>query len=237
MNRRLLRPLLVAAVLCAACVGRTAEPARFLGPDAVPAAARLLPAPAEAGSAEQTTELALLHAVHDHATADQLAAAQRTAEFDVFTFAAQIGPWFEGGRLPRTAAFFAAIENDTRAVTRRAKDQFRRPRPFVADPTLVPLAVEHSPSYPSGHATRATVVALVLAELFPEHREALLAAAREIGFHRIVAAVHYPSDVYAGRVLGQAIAQALLRDASFQAELEAVRAEVAAARAAAPVGR
>lgn len=66
----------------------------------------------------------------------------------------------------------------------------------------------------------------MLAELFPDNRDALLATAREFGYHRLVASVHYPSDVYAGRVLGLAIAQALLRDTRFRAELSAVKAEL-----------
>jgi acid phosphatase (class A) len=138
----------------------------------------LLPAPAQAGSAEQQAELELLHHIRGHATPAELDAARASAEFDVFAFAPQIGPWFKPAALPRTAAFFATVERDTRAVTRLAKDRFQRPRPFVTDPTLEPIAIERSPSYPSGHSTRATVIALVLAELFPDHRDALLATAR-----------------------------------------------------------
>ena len=226
MNRSAARPFLLAVALLTALALRASEPERFLAADAVPAAAQLLPAPAQAGSSEQQTELALLHHIREHATPAELGAARASAEFDVFAFAPQIGPWFTPDSLPRTAALFAAVERDTRAVTRLAKERFQRPRPFVADPTLEPIAIERSPSYPSGHSTRATVIALVLAELFPDNRDALLATAREFGYHRLVASVHYPSDVYAGRVLGLAIAQALLRDTRFRAELSAVKAEL-----------
>ncbi len=226
MNRSAARPFLLAVALLTALALRAGEPERFLAADAVPAAAQLLPAPAQAGSSEQQTELALLHHIREHATPAELGAARASAEFDVFAFAPQIGPWFTPDSLPRTAALFAAVERDTRAVTRLAKERFQRPRPFVADPTLEPIAIERSPSYPSGHSTRATVIALVLAELFPDNRDALLATAREFGYHRLVASVHYPSDVYAGRVLGLAIAQALLRDTRFRAELSAVKAEL-----------
>lgn len=234
MNRSAVRPFFLAVTLLAALALRAGEPAAYLAPDAVPAAEHLLPPPAPVNSDECRAELVLLHSIHDHATPAQLSAAREAAEFDVFSFAPQIGPWFKPAELPRTAAFFVAIERDTRAVTRRAKDRFQRPRPFVTDPTLVPLVPEHSPSYPSGHSTRATVIALVLAELFPDNRDALLAAGREFGYHRLVASVHYPSDVYAGRVLGLAIAQALLRDARFRAELEAVKAELDGAHTATP---
>ena len=46
--------------------------------------------------------------------------------------------------------------------------------------------------------------------------------------------MHYPSDVYAGRVLGLAIAQGFLRSERFRAELATVKAELDSARDAAP---
>ena len=85
---------------------------------------------------------------------------------------------------------------------------------------------EKSPSYPSAHATCAMVYAIILAELAPYQRPALLERAREIGWNRVVAGAHYPSDVSAGRVLGQAIALALLSDRAFQEELARVKAEL-----------
>jgi acid phosphatase (class A) len=68
----------------------------------------------------------------------------------------------------------------------------------------------------------------VLAEVFPARRAALLEKGRLIGWTRVEIGVHTPQDIYAGRVLGQALAQAVLRDSAFQQELAAVRAEVAA---------
>ena len=101
------------------------------------------------------------------------------------------------------------------------------------EPARFPRAVEHEKptdySYPSGHSTRGTVYAQVLAELFPEKREALVAKGRETGWLRVQGGVHYPTDIYAGRVLGQALARDFLASASFQADLAAVKAELAAA--------
>ena len=42
--------------------------------------------------------------------------------------------------------------------------------------------------------------------------------------------MHYPSDLSAGRVLGQALAQAMFADQRFKDELAAARAEFSAAR-------
>lgn len=101
-------------------------------------------------------------------------------------------------------------------------------------PADFPDAIEHEEmtdySYPSGHSTRGTVFAFVLAELFPAQREAILARGREAGWLRVQGGVHYPSDILAGRVLGLAIGHALMRSPAFQADLAAARAELAAGR-------
>jgi acid phosphatase (class A) len=78
-------------------------------------------------------------------------------------------------------------------------------------------------SYPSGHATRGTLLARILAELAPERREALLRVGHQIGYDRVVGGVHYPSDVLAGDRLGDAVADALLADPDFRRQLEDVR--------------
>jgi acid phosphatase (class A) len=75
-------------------------------------------------------------------------------------------------------------------------------------------------------------MASVLAELAPDRRDALVRRGAQIGHDRVLAGVHYPSDVLAGLGLGEAIAQALLADAAFRASLEDVRKkEWAGARA------
>jgi hypothetical protein len=48
---------------------------------------------------------------------------------------------------------------------------------------------------------------------------------QEIGWDRVVAGVHFPSDVYAGQVLGRALAQALLNNETFREQLELAKKE------------
>jgi acid phosphatase (class A) len=74
-------------------------------------------------------------------------------------------------------------------------------------------------AYPSGHAIRATVYARLLAENFPEHREALLELGRQIGYGRVMAGAHFPIDVLAGQTLGEAYADTIAKQETF---LEAV---------------
>jgi len=48
--------------------------------------------------------------------------------------------------------------------------------------------------------------------------------ARQIGWDRVIAGVHYPSDIAAGRVLGLAIGEDMLASPDFKAELAKVKA-------------
>jgi acid phosphatase (class A) len=73
-------------------------------------------------------------------------------------------------------------------------------------------------------------LALVLADLFPDKHDAIVAKARSIGWHRVQIARHYPTDIYAGRVLAQAIVRQMKKSDQFQKDFAEARAELAAAR-------
>jgi len=74
------------------------------------------------------------------------------------------------------------------------------------------------------------VLALVLADLFPDQHDAIIAKARSIGWHRVEIARHYPTDIYAGRVLAQAIVKQMKKDGQFQKDFAEAKAEIAAAQ-------
>jgi acid phosphatase (class A) len=112
-----------------------------------------------------------------------------------------------------------------------AKSYWKRPRPYDMDPTLAFSKMEKSYAYPSGHSTIGTVQALVLAELFPEKRGAILALGRRIGWDRVITGYHFLTDVRAGRVLGQAIVREMMANPAFQHDLAEAKAEIAAAQA------
>src|SRR5262249_5708987 len=104
---------------------------------------------------------------------------------------------------------------------------WNRPRPYVVDTNLFDGEEERfEGSYPSGHSTLATVLALLLIDIFPEQKEAILSKAQEIGWHRVLMAKHYPSDIYAGRVLGRGIVQELKRNPGFKQDFREVRREI-----------
>lgn len=192
----------------------------------------LLPPPPSAGSVEARDDLENAYRTHHAASAAEIAAGNAENALTIFHLTAGVIERFKPGVAPKTEMLFRRVETETKRITDLAKDHWERPRPYQADPARFSGAIEHemlkSFSYPSGHSTRGTVFAAILGELWPEHRDELWVKGREAGWLRVKGGVHYPTDVYAGRVLGQAIARAMLADAGFQLELADAKAEIAA---------
>jgi acid phosphatase (class A) len=69
------------------------------------------------------------------------------------------------------------------------------------------------------------VLALTLAEIFPDQKGALIARAKLVGDDRALAGQHFPSDVAAGRILGKAIFQKMVQNPDFQSQLEKAKDE------------
>jgi acid phosphatase (class A) len=195
--------------------------------DGGPDATVLLPPPPVPDSPEQAADMSEVRLVFHAATSNDVAAAFSERRFNVFTFTPAVGGFFQPGKFPRTEQFFKRVQKDAATVTDAAKDHWKRPRPFVTDPSLAIGPLEKSYSYPSGHSTESMVLALVLADLFPGQHDAILAKARMIGWHRIEIARHYPTDIYAGRVFAQAIVRDMKQSADFQADFAAAKAELA----------
>jgi acid phosphatase (class A) len=191
-------------------------------------AIELLAPPPLPDSPEQAADLAEVRAVHHAATSNEIAAADSEKKFSIFNFTPAIGDFFVAGKFPKTEAFFEKVQTDAETVTDKTKDYFKRPRPYVVDPSLANGKLEKSFSYPSGHSTESMVLALVLAEVFPDKHDTIIAKARSIGWHRVEIARHYPTDIYAGRVLAQAIVKQFEKDDDFQKNLAEAKAEIAA---------
>jgi acid phosphatase (class A) len=166
-------------------------------------------------------------------TPEETARAKKDDSLSLFNFAEVIGPEFEPGRFPKMEALFEKVKTNITESINLPKNHWKRLRPYQIDADLSFGKPETSASYPSGHSSRGTVQALLLAEFFPEKREAILMYGREIGWDRVLVGKHFPTDVQAGRVLGQAIARELLASPAFQRDLAKAKAEVQERMAAA----
>jgi acid phosphatase (class A) len=195
-----------------------------------PDPATLLAPPPLMGSPEQDADMQEVRTVFNAAPEADKKAARAEKGFTVLNFAPAIGPWFASNNIPKTMEFFEKVQLDADEVTAIGKKYFKRPRPYTTDPSLANGKLESSFSYPSGHSTESMVIALVLVELFPQQRDAIIAKACNIGWHRVQIARHYSTDIYAGRVLAQAIVREMDKDSDFKKALEDARKEVAAVR-------
>lgn len=205
-----------------------AEPKRlnYLFGDSV-RVAELLPAPPASGSAENQRDLTTSIRITVGRTEAELARAKATDTFSVFSFSEQVGTGFTAEKCPKTAAMFAKLQQDAWYFVGVGKHTWKRPRPYWASEQVKFAGTKDSePGYPSGHATRVQLFALVLGEVLPDKKDALLDVARESSWDRVVLGAHYPSDVFAGRVLGQAIYYRLKESVAFQAEMDGVREEI-----------
>jgi acid phosphatase (class A) len=100
-------------------------------------------------------------------------------------------------------------------VMMRLKRQWNRPRPTQYCPTLYPpIPVPGHASYPAGHALIAHLTAEVLKEITERdpgygnppvspYKKSLEALADQIGLNRVIAGLHFRSDIRAGAAAGR----------------------------------
>lgn len=87
---------------------------------------------------------------------------------------------------------------------------YHRPRPLTLDTTLV-LLWEGSYSFPSGHAAFFFALSGILYAQNKRLGIVWLLASAVVGIARVIAGVHYPSDILAGALLGLGAAYLVYR--------------------------
>ena len=193
-----------------------------------------LPNPPADDSATTEKELEVILQAQADRTPQQLELINSEVHYSVFVFDNVVGDWLSKDTidgLPLTTALLARVMETAKPIAESAKNDWNRPRPFLVNSRVYPpIERPKDSSYPSNHAIRATVDALVLSELAPDEAQAIQARGRQVGDDRIDAGVNFPSDVAAGRKLGQAIFDRLMDDKGFADDLKAAKLEVAAAR-------
>lgn len=173
------------------------------------------------GSSEEARDIRLLRKFQIERTKEECALAQRQEKASVENFfVAGNGPLNrrEARRFP-FAMLKVYIESGLSAHI--AKKEFRRPRPYRTWSDLKPcVKYEKSYAYPSGHTTLARVMAHVLAYKYPERANEILSRGDEIARNRVLAGVHHPSDIEAGRKLGDYVAGKMFLNKAFMKQLD-----------------
>ncbi len=150
-------------------------------------------------------------------------------------FSCALGVTISQEATPNVNMLLRRTLTDAGGATYRAKDEYKRTRPFVyfKSTSCTPQDEAHlakDGSYPSGHSALGWAWALVLTEVAPERATDILVRGYEFGQSRAICGVHWQSDVEAGRVVGAAAVARLQSDPVFQAQVAAAKDEVAALR-------
>ena len=148
--------------------------------------------------------------------------------------AAGLGPTFTEQRYPATTVLLLALHEDMRAVNRAANlERGYRARPAIVDGRVKSMFADNlnnSASYPSARAASSRVWALLLGDVFTQRRAALLAHANRSAQLRLIGGAHFPSDIDAGKKVGNAYYAQVLMHPEFQQALVLAKQEAAAVK-------
>ena len=183
----------------------TADDIRIFTPETI--RQMIGPHPAK-DSVEESREFAILADYQRTRTTEQCRLAAKEESANLVTLFAN-----EGGPLSKTEARILSIRFLQAYASAGiniylAKSLYDRPRPYVANPELTPcIDKESSSAYPSGHTALARMFARLLSRIYPEREDAFMKRADEVAMNRVIGGVHHPSDIVAGKKLGDAMAE------------------------------
>jgi acid phosphatase (class A) len=215
----------------------------YLAPEQLPDSLALLPAPPAPGTAAQAADDAAFHELTKFQGTPRGALAVADADLSSphaeQTFSCALGVAISEQAMPNLDMLLRRSLTDAGLATYKAKNFYKRTRPFVMFKTASctpdqDAMLMNDGSYPSGHTSIGWAWALVLAELAPDRADALLQRGRAFGQSRGVCGVHWKSDIDAGRLAASATVARLHAEPVFLAQLAAARKEVEAVRTAAP---
>jgi acid phosphatase (class A) len=206
-----------------------AEDGYYLNPAEVDLIHVLAPPPA-VGSPEGKADLQAVLAAVNSRTDAVIKQVQADDQRIVFRFADVMGPNFRTESVPFATQFFQHVYADGNAATLAAKAYFKRQRPFVVDPDIKIIVVQAPDfSYPSNHSTFAYEAGILLAAMVPGKAAAIFQRSADYAHNRVIAGVHFPTDVEAGRISGSVIDNTLLHEPHFVTDFERAKSEVRAA--------
>jgi acid phosphatase (class A) len=186
-----------------------------------------IPAPPSEGDAMDHSDLEYVLAVQACATPEQIEHTRMTDKLNPFTiFSEVLGDGFTEAKYPLTNAIFEKLAVTAEQVKDELKSHYARKRPADAhqkDGVISYIPRYSSFSYPSGHSLRGWLLALVLSELDPAKKNQLILCGARVGSDRIVAGVHYQTDIMASRGLGRLIFNKLKDDPDFVKQLDAAK--------------
>lgn len=185
-----------------------------------------VPAAPAAGSDADKEDLAVVRRWQVERTEAQCQAAKAQTDATYDDFFGAVSP-FGNPAADEVEKIFSKVRTDTGSIVYLLKEKYKRPRPFLRDPALTPCIAKASGySYPSGHAATARVFGLMLSALVPANAGTYMRYADLSALNRVISGVHHPSDIEAGKTLGDAIYKALRQNNNFNADMDTLRRDL-----------
>lgn len=116
------------------------------------------------------------------------------------------------------------IFDEMGTYVKKVKEGYPRARPYIEDKSIIPCQTDYLPpsdqqSYPSGHAARGFLTALLLSKVIPDRKALILARGVQYGDNRVVCGVHHPLDVEQGRIVALAYFNLVSQQTEFVEDL------------------
>jgi acid phosphatase (class A) len=186
-----------------------------------------LPKPPTENSKEQKADELEIRKLQKNRTAADCAQANLEANADFAAmFGEPKGP-LNAAQVNATKTFFIQVRSDISPIIGKLKSDFPRKRPFLYLKDIEPcVPKDDSGAFPSGHGAIGQLCSLILADVFPQHADKLKARGLEVGRNRIMAGVHHPTDIEAGRKLGELLYGELKKSKKYQDDLAQLQAAV-----------
>ena len=140
----------------------------------------------------------------------------------IFYTAAELGDWslvwhlfaaagaVRSGRLqPNAIRVIAALGAESALVNGVFKSLVGRKRPVAEYERPLHLRIPRTSSFPSGHASSATMAALLLIDKDPALRAVYATTAATVAFSRSYVKIHHASDIVGGIAVGWGLARAI----------------------------
>jgi acid phosphatase (class A) len=219
-------PVQVAPEPTPSATATPSEPFRWLSQAEEEALCDTVPPPPAPDSPADQADLAAILAAQKARTPEMEAECKRDQKFSYKLFQSVYGKELTPENSPKFFQLLQHVLDATGYVNGTVKNKYQRLRPYEGHPDVVkPLFTVGGFSYPSGHSMGSYTLAVVLGAVFPDKAEASLDRAEQIAQSRVIAGVHYPSDIKEGEVLGKATGAAILKNGAFQKDLAEVMAE------------
>jgi acid phosphatase (class A) len=211
----------------------------YLDPKVLPDSLTLLPSVPKSNSITMTRDKAMSKeslALHG-SKRWELAIKDSQLDFPeaVDAYSCTLGIPISKEETPQIYRLLRRVQTDARLSTGKAKNNYKRSRPFVWNkaPICTPdkkAFLLTNGSFPSGHSAIGWAWALTLAEIDPDHATEILARGRAYSESRVICNVHWYSDIMWGRTMGASTVARLHADPEYQKRVKAAKAELKSVR-------